>query len=221
MKAEGELRYVEELIGGYEGTGFDPPLELLVRRKNLEDLIRNANEQVEADGKKPNRAHLIRMQRSERRTAIGTLVREFDIPTIVDLKDRLNRQGFTVTEVALRQDLTELGIARYRPAVGEKPRLVMLKDNDDYLTTKQLLEFTLANGSVYALQGVRRKDDRLYLACTDGTARHLANLLLERTLPGVVSVMSDNDSTIWIEAENDAEARDIETVLLRYMTLGS
>lgn len=168
------------------------------------------------------KAELARKQTGDRRKVVLELVQANHISTIKRVQELLAERGYVAESATISSDLKELNIIRYRPAPGEPVRLVPLTRNkEDDIDEDKLIEFALANATTFSLQELRRKGDTLFLACTHRTAGHLHDVLLERRIPDVVSILSDSHSTIWVECEDEKAARGIETLLRRYLVWGS
>ena len=163
------------------------------------------------------RGELSKVQKNDRRKAILDLIKAQPIPGLGPLMALLEQQGFYAGNSTVMKDLRELNIVRYKPSPSESIRYALVAPDGDELNHETLMEYVLSNAAGFALQEIARKGDRLFLSCTHRTAGHLQDALAERSIPGVLSIMSDNYSTVWIEMQDDLSARQMETLLRKYM----
>lgn len=197
-------------------------LQALVDRETEElKVVEQARElKLNFDDAVDARRQLSALQRDDRRKLIVDLIKANAIQGIAQLQMLLAEQGFRPNANTVSNDLKALNARKYRPSPNSPLKYVILASDPDTVTQEQLIEFALANGANFALQDIRRKGDRLYLSCTHRTAGHLGDVLQQRMLPDIVSILSDGQSTIWIELEDEAAARSLETMLRRYLLFG-
>lgn len=166
------------------------------------------------------RAEVTKRQRDDRRAAIARLVGANIIQTKAHLTRLLNDAGFVAGDATIATDMRALGVVLYRPSPSDTKRYAILKPEVGEVTQQQLLEYEFASRVSYAVEEVLRDERMVYVTCVDKMAGAVTDILREQGYPDVLSVLNDS-AVVWIACADDRAARNIETILRKYVILGS
>ena len=136
------------------------------------------------------------MKKSKRHEKILELIARYEIETQEELQDRLNEEGFSVTQATVSRDIKDLRLIKTASLNGGYHYTV----NHSGKSGREELAFKFAE----AVEGIKSAQNLVVVKCYTGMANAVCAALDSLSWPGLVGTIAGDDTILLVMQDNQS-----------------
>ena len=140
------------------------------------------------------------MKKSKRHEKILELIARYEIETQEELQDRLNKEGFSVTQATVSRDIKDLRLIKTASLNGGYHYTV----NHSGKSGREELAFKFHAIFAEAVEGIKSAQNLVVVKCYTGMANAVCAALDSLSWPGLVVTIAGDDTILLVMQDNQS-----------------